>query len=225
MSDILAYMFQGVCFHDSTTDKCIVTPYSSTYETINKTLSLQFDEQVIKTALNLQQNVFLSFENVAAITFFVSLFLLLLRKSVKITQQSWRIWHFVKVKWAETMLLVSISISLINGVSVTQVRNALEFSTIESRAAAVWFRAGRTLQILEWLASGVSVLFFAALVRFCKHYSADSSQKEQIGKHGDFPLSDPAPFRLFDPPYGVIPAPPEPAAWGPPYPGPAHFPC
>jgi hypothetical protein len=82
-------MASGICLHQNGSVACIATPYGTSVETINSTFSLDLPGShvnltvALSNALQLQKNVFFSFETFAASTFFTSVLLLVIRIYVK----------------------------------------------------------------------------------------------------------------------------------------------
>jgi hypothetical protein len=154
---------------------------------------------MLDIALQLQKNIFFCFEAFAGGLFFVTLLFFLTKVYFHIGKGVIPRWPLFQQKWPEKLLLVSIVMSAINVVAVTQTGNAVAFATTELHAAPITAKAGLTLQILEWLAFGFSALFYAVLT-----ISIRQGRRQQDfggGKFNDFPLPSPrAPRSPFGPP-------------------------
>ncbi|KAK4206204.1 hypothetical protein QBC37DRAFT_488244 [Rhypophila decipiens] len=153
---------------------------------------------------------FPSFEIGAALIFFLSLILfafrLYLTKKNKLAEVSvfWaRFWK----RAPESALFLSIVLSLVATVSVTLTSNAVEYATSVPGAAQV-ILAGQSLQALQWISFGISIVFVLSMHRWSRRSGSRDSSVQKPKPPGPAPV-----------PLASVPKPPQTA--GPPPPRPS----
>ncbi|SPQ21537.1 2c93d951-955f-4189-a3d4-5a905f984bd7 [Thermothielavioides terrestris] len=125
---------------------------------------------LVSTALDLQSRIFISVLAGAAVLFVLGLAaLFFLRRDVRSTAASWEGQPLHPRRSAAIrratygLLCGSAALAFAAGLATTQAAGALEYATAGMSHATVLIHAGRTVQVLQWIAFGFEVLFVAAV--------------------------------------------------------------
>ncbi|AEO62966.1 uncharacterized protein THITE_112700 [Thermothielavioides terrestris NRRL 8126] len=125
---------------------------------------------LVSTALDLQSRIFISVLAGAAVLFVLGVAaLFFLRRDVRSTAASWEGQPLHPRRSATIrratygLLCGSAALAFAAGLATTQAAGALEYATAGMSHATVLIHAGKTMQVLQWIAFGFEVLFVAAV--------------------------------------------------------------
>jgi hypothetical protein len=179
---------------------CVTTLYGITPETVNATLVLPPDRPPqagldnpprasnLSIALDLQSKVFLSLGAEAAALFGVGLLLLLLKTyfdKKDIGSEPGLGGRFLH-RAPSVFLFLSTALAFASALAITQTGNALEFATTGT-GTELSILSGKTLQALQWLAFGFSVLFSFVLAIWSKRKNDTTDEGAERGSASSAP--------------------------------------
>lgn len=211
-------MLRGICVDRNRTVTCVSTFYGTTPETANATLLLPADRtsagiSYLSIAIDLQAKLFICLGAAAAALFWVSLILLAInvfahkRNEGLVGSEPGR-WRRLLDKVTLPAFILSTALSLSAAVSVSYAGNVLEYASfvIGGGNGSIVMSAGKTLQALQWLAFGISVIFNFVLILWTRRYG---EHPPLAFKHPNWLPPPPAlPPPQFPPPPPFLPPPP-----------------
>ncbi|KAK3328250.1 Ca2+ regulator and membrane fusion protein Fig1-domain-containing protein [Cercophora scortea] len=174
----------GICADDGSTQRCqtsaggsadIITanlfpgfPSAGTNGTSNKAKTDAASNAVVKdlvsTALDLQKQVFVSILAGAGLLFVVGLvFLFLLKRDIANPQPDKPRRSAIIRRGTFGMLFLSSALVFTAALATTETAGALQYSSSATKDAPILLEAGITLQVLQWMAFGFSLLFTLAV--------------------------------------------------------------
>ncbi|KAH8645420.1 hypothetical protein BX600DRAFT_504170 [Xylariales sp. PMI_506] len=150
-----------ICVDRNGSISCTTTPYGTSSEAANRTLSLPSSyEPVLKTALELQSKLFSCLDTAAGVFYIISLILFSAKFILRHNETATSLMGNIPKQF----LLVSSSVALFASISITQTGNALEFATTQpENSQSMIILAGKPLQIIQWFAFGMSAVFYLVL--------------------------------------------------------------
>ena len=217
---------------------CATTSYGMTSEKLNATVHLPRTEglrghsepqaSALSVALDLQSKVFVSLIVAAALLFFITLVLLLVRIHLKKknrdsrrSSDSSRNFGFL----ARSRLIIcssiclSTAISFAAAVSTTLTANALEYTScvVGDSSNHIVFKAGKTVQALQWPAFGFSTLFLVALEFWERRRRGGDGDDDEDDDDRSMitSLTTKSSLPSRPPPVNMPPRPSEPSPWPP----------
>jgi uncharacterized BrkB/YihY/UPF0761 family membrane protein len=153
---------------------------NSSSSSSNATASANGDEitDLVSTAIDLQSRIFISVLAGAAVLFVFGITALVLHK--RDVSKGWdehprRSTIIRRITYG--MLFGSAALAFAAGLATSESAGALEYTTSGMAHATVLIHAGRTLQVLQWVAFGFQMLF-ALAVPFLVRYKAPAAEDE-----------------------------------------------
>ncbi|KAK0720112.1 Ca2+ regulator and membrane fusion protein Fig1-domain-containing protein [Lasiosphaeris hirsuta] len=173
----------GICGDDGTTLRCqpssgssaeavaislfptFVTNSTSAPKTgANTTLTPVDVKDLITTALDLQSQIFISILAGAAFLFAVGIiFLFLFKRDASKPNAAKPLRSAIFRRGTYGLLYLSTALVFTTALATTETAGALQYASNATRNAPILMHAGRTLQVLQWMAFGFSTLFTLAV--------------------------------------------------------------